>query len=929
MNGLRSKLTSLKESIISSIYEIIILTETNLSSEILTSELGLSNYNIFRKDRSNETSAKMSGGGVLVAVHNSHLSSMVTSSVTNVESVFVSASIYGEPTLIGGVYIPPQSPSQIVASFCDSVEEIYATCEPNTKIVIAGDFNQPDTDWTGSPRVAPNSASAVHIWNLANYINVFQINSVLNTRGVLLDLVFASDPGICVVAASDPLLAQEPFHPALEFTIPLVCSQVPNQDVFIHDFRRCNVAEVRRWIESLQYPDPRSQTVEESFSQFCLELGRCICTNSPLMRKSRSNFPHWFSRDLKSLIFHKKILHKKFKKSMSDVDYHAFKTARSHCKDLTRACHNNYMRSIDLGVKENPKSFWGHMKTLCKANPIPGRLHFDGVSVDKPMLMSELFSDYFSTVYAPPSSNPTEYEYQTNVNISTLHVSALEVEEKLLRLDCNKGAGPDNITPAILKACSSVIAPHLSTYFNQLMKKGIFPDVLKPGFLVPVHKSGDACDVKNYRPIVIQSVVAKVFESLVLDVLSFAFKNVIIPEQHGFRVGRSIVTNLCVFTNYVYSAFSQYHQVDCIYLDFAKAFDRVSHDHLISKLKALGVSGPLLQWFRSYLTGRTLRVRFAAHVSDSVVYVTSGVPQGSLLGPFLFSLFINDIAVYLNCKFLLFADDVKIFLEVSSVNDQLTLQMNLDRINVWCHENDLHLNAAKCQVMTFGRTKLLQSFDYHLYGTQLKRVHVIKDLGLCFTPNMDPGEHIAKACAKANRVLGLVTRASRGAFTPGTIKILYMSLVRPILEYGSTIWSPYQIGHCNSLNAVQKKFLRLMGVRSGLDYHNVDINEIARQHGVSSLSSRRSVIDLVFLFKLINGQVDCPDLLLMIDFHTPHRTRSTQLFAKNLQLTAYAYHSTIPRLMRLGNASQLEFFGPSLQNFKRQAHNFVSSLLEY
>ena len=117
--------------------------------------------------------------------------------------------------------------------------------------------------------------------------------------------------------------------------------------------------------------------------------------------------------------------------------------------------------------------------------------------------------------------------------------------------------------------------------------------------------------------------------------------------------------------------------------------------------------------------------------------------------------------------------------------------------------------------------------------------------------------------------------------------------------------------------------------RMRLKVNQGNSNNKAHQHGISSLSSRRSVIDLVFLFKLINGQVDCPGLLSMIDFHTPHRTRSTQLFAKNLQLTAYAYHSTIPRLMRLGNASQLEFFGPSPQNFKRQAHNFVSSLLQH
>lgn len=846
-------------------------------------------------------------------------------SVDNVECIFVSVRISSQPLLIGGVYIPPQSPSLLYSSYCDAVEEVYASCQPDTKVILVGDLNQPEVEWS-LPRCVPINAASEHLLNMAHFIQATQVNSVFNSRGVLLDLVFSSVSSVLVRAASDPLLPQEAYHPALEFSVPFECSKSSDRNIYVRNLRKCNVDEVRHWIESLNYPILNEENVLDVFSQFCRDLGDCVCQNSPLVRKTRSYFPSWFSSDLRALVINKKVLHRKYKMSLSHVDYCAFRAVRSQCKALTEICYSNYMRKIDVDVKENPKSFWGYIKSLCKVNTSPSKLIHDQVSVDEPSQMCELFADYFATVYAPPSSCNNDYLYESNVNASSLNISAVEVERKLRCLDGSKGAGPDNITPLVLKSCSSVIAPHLTLYFNQLLGMGCFPDVLKHGYLVPVHKSGDISVVGNYRPIVLQSVIAKVFEALILDFLSFKFKNVFITEQHGFRPGRSTVTNLCLFTNYIYSAFSRHHQVDCIYLDFAKAFDRVSHSHLVVKLRALGFSGPLLRWIQSYLSGRTLQVKFASFLSSSVVRVTSGVPQGSLLGPFLFSLFINDIGSLLDCKFVLFADDIKIYQEVSSVCHQLLLQKNLDNVAQWCEVNAMHLNVSKCQVMTFGRSRLLIPFVYSLRGSMLKRVTVVKDLGVFFTPNLDPGEHILKICAKANRVLGLIARVSRNAFSPETLKCLYVTLVRPILEYGSPIWAPHQIGHCCSLNHVEKRFLRLMGVRDGQNYLDVDVREVADHYGLVSLTSRRIALDLFFLFKIVNGLVDCPELLQLIDIHVPHRTRLTQTFAKHHYSTAYEYHSTVPRLMRLGNDSQLEIFGQSFALFRRLALTYVSDL---
>ncbi|XP_054282027.1 uncharacterized protein LOC128999491 [Macrosteles quadrilineatus] len=227
--------------------------------------------------------------------------------------------------------------------------------------------------------------------------------------------------------------------------------------------------------------------------------------------------------------------------------------------------------------------------------------------------------------------------------------------------------------------------------------------------------------------------------------------------------------------------------------------------------------------------------------------------------------------------------------------------------------------------MSFGRSKTLLHFDYSLNGLILCRVTVIKDLGLYMTPSLDPGVHITKICAKANSLLGFIARASRNALSPATLKTLYVTLVRPIVEYGSTVWAPHQIGHCDHLNKVQRRFLRLVGVRSGIRYPDVDIQEIANQHHILPLSSRRLALDLIFLFKIVNGYINCPEHLRCIDLHVPAGTRLLQPFSRHSHQTVYAYHSVIPRLLRSGNsAQQLDFFGESLQKFRRQVFSWVA-----
>lgn len=918
------KLIALKESVSICMHKILVLTETNLSTDVSSAEMGLQNFNLFRMDRSPLTSLKQSGGGVLVAVHNDFPSHEITSSVTNVEHIFVYVKLPGLNALICAVYIPPNSPSDLYSSFYRSVEEVCLSLEPGSLILIAGDLNQPNTNWNNDTdfEVSINSR---YLMDLADFFQLTQINKVLNARGVLLDLVFSSNPELRVSTTDDPLVTLDVAHPAL--VIDIWDHQTLNRTprVFVPDVKRCNLDRVFAWMQRQPYPETSSlHGIEDSFVRFCEELREIIISNCPLKPVGKPQFPCWFSKELKSLVKRKKLFHKKFKTSHNLVDLEKFREIRGQCKRLARVCHSNYIASIDQQLIRDPKSFWKHVSGLRKSDSSQGILRLDGRVATAPADMCELFADFFSSTYALPTAEAPDYNYMTDVNLATIYITAMDVEKKLKNLDSSKGSGPDDIPAGVLKYCSEPLAPLLALFFNGLLKTGIFPGNLKVGFLIPIHKSGERADPRNYRPIVIQPALAKVFESLVLDGLSFAFKNIFITQQHGFRQGRSTATNLTVFVSTVLSAFENGNQLDCIYLDFAKAFDRISHPHLLKKLEALGVNGSLLKWFKSYLESRIIQVRYSSALSRPI-RVTSGVPQGSHLGPFLFSIFINDIGEYINGGFLLFADDVKVFREVSSVQHQVDLQQDLEGIERWCLRNRMDLNPTKCCIMSFSRARGVLLYDYCIQDTIVSRKYKVKDLGVLLTPTLDFGDHIGNICSSANRTLGLISRTCRYGFSVVSMKTLYVTLVRPIMEFSVTVWAPHQVGHCSRLDDVQKRFLRLVGVKLGHRYLDVDLHEMEHQLHLPQLAARRTLLDLLFLYKIVNNQIDCPEILHQLSFGVPRNTRRPQLFARSFHPTNYLYYSTMPRLMRVGNdaCGDLDFFCSSASTFRERALRLV------
>ncbi len=255
------------------------------------------------------------------------------------------------------------------------------------------------------------------------------------------------------------------------------------------------------------------------------------------------------------------------------------------------------------------------------------------------------------------------------------------------------------------------------------------PSNWKSANIVAIHKSGSRQNVANYRPISLLPLISKVFERILCNHLWRHVQPAISEQQHGFVPGRDCTTNLTSLLQEAYSAVDRRGQLDIIYTDFSKAFDRVSHKHLIHKLASFNVHSNLLNLLSSYLTYRRHRVVVDGQCS-SWHPVPSGVPQGSVLGPMLFSLFINDLPQCITNKSLLFADDMKVFRPVYNESDCISLQEDIHKISNWCSTWQLNLNFAKCSVLSVTLKKKPCLFNYSVNNNVLNRVSVQKGLGI-------------------------------------------------------------------------------------------------------------------------------------------------------------------------------------------------------
>ncbi|MEN8123309.1 MAG: reverse transcriptase family protein [Bacteroidota bacterium] len=349
-----------------------------------------------------------------------------------------------------------------------------------------------------------------------------------------------------------------------------------------------------------------------------------------------------------------------------------------------------------------------------------------------------------------------------------------------------------------------------------------------------IHKKGSKLSPNNYRPISLTSQIIKLMERLILDHINNLLQrnNTINCVQHGFQDKCSCVTQLLDCLNDWTINFDQSRETDIIYLDFKKAFDTVPHQRLLHKLRQVGVRGKILYWIENFLTSRRQRV-ILKNGTSSWLHVHSGVPQGSILGPTLFLIYVNDLPEIISTTAKMFADDTKIYAKIQSIQDCINLQNDLNALSAWSRKWLLNFNESKCIVVRIRHSLLYQ---YTLKGFPLDELKNQKDLGITISNDLHPSTHISYISSKANQRIGLIKRC----FFPLTnqkVQLLYESIIRPLLEYGSPVWNPWLKKDIHELDKIQDRCLKLAPIPPNLP----------------SLQVRRNMLDLCEVYKYLHG----------------------------------------------------------------------------
>lgn len=861
-----------------------------------------------RRDRTHATFNKKSrdlrGGGVCIAIRKSNNYKIVHRTDWEsrfIEDIWVSlVPLSGNPININCCYIPGTTPSSAYHSFFTSLTDRVLSL-PNNEFLFLGDQN--------TPEFLNDSLSRGDRYNslvdFVDFCNLSQFNQTPNVlSGNILDLVFANRH-ILVDSSSDVIVEPDLYHPPLIINFELDVTHKPDKIKVFRNWKTANWRGIKNdlfcvdWDASLPLDDDIDNVLDAFYDITTNILNR----HCPLIVKKIKSQPSdpLLSQELKKLLAKKRKVNAKLRQFNRPSDAALYASLQAECDNLLENNRLSQLRTTESDLQSNPSRFWSYInKKKSNGAGVAEYVKLDEVVAESKEDAANLFAKYFSSVYtkddlsahSPPQSSSSD-------NWNHVTITEEDIFTKLNRLNVKKGAGPDGLPPSFFKKCSAALTYPLFVIFSSSLRQGKVPTKLKQSFVVPVHKGGSQNDVCNYRPISKLSILAKILDSIIADELFTRFSHIISTNQHGFFRGRSTTTNLIGFTDQLQRAVENGGQVDVIYTDFSKAFDKVSHNKLLEKLENLGISGKLLLWFGSYLKGRTQRVQIGDALSD-VVDVTSSVVQGSHCGPILFSLFINDLADVLGIEFNCFADDVKLFHEVNSNDDCEKLQQNINALSRFSASNGLQLNVDKCFIASYTRrTKRKILFDYNINGITLERKESIRDLGVIFDGKCSFSDHINEIVKKSKRSLGFVIRNSKEFQDPKTIKTLYCAFVRSSLEYASQIWSPSCKTHIQKLEKVQHKFLRFLARKfDNDDARHIDYTYYETKHKLQPLKLRRIISDIKFTIKCFNGSTDSISFHHCFTLAVPARvTRQHQVFRVNWEkspvgrlMTNYNYY---------------------------------------
>ena len=658
----------------------------------------------------------------------------------------------------------------------------------------------------------------------------------------------------------------------------------------VHLYSKANWDGMRQGMQEFQatfLATCEGKSTEQLWQEFMGEtetlIGRYVPTKT---LRGRKNLP-WITQEIRRKMNRRDNLYHIQKTTGKDSHCQLFKKVKYEVDCMTKTSYNAYLHSL-VGITDktpdtdssrpNTKKLFSFLKNcrqdsqgssplkkdeqLCTDNVQKANLlncQFQSVFTPKsPLTLKQLCqqkvqdlqeSGHYNPDNVPPEAR-NKYTCMTDITISVNGITKL-----LQGLKPDKAPGPDRIRPLFLQKLHSEVAPILHVIFSKSLQEGTLPSDWLKANVLPIYKKGDKTCPANYRPISLTCILCKLLEHIVTsNAVKHLDKHKILYDlQHGFRAKRSCETQLTMLIEEIQQNLSDGKQTDVILLDFSKAFDKVSHEKLIHKLHGYGIRGETLSWIKAFLNGRSQTVVLEGDCSEEVP-VTSGVPQGSVLGPILFLVYINDLPEKVKSQVRLFADDTAAYLAITKPAESKQLQDDLDNLQEWELDWNMEFNPGNCQVIRITRSRSPIPTQYSLHCQTLEVVASARYLGVDIANDLSWKPHISRITNNANKSLGFLRRNLK-AKNPELRELTYKAIVRPQLEYAAPVWDPYIQEDIQRIEMVQRRAARW--VLSDYSPYS-SVSDMLGRLGWRTLEQRRADSRLVLFYKIVHGLVAIP-----------------------------------------------------------------------
>ena len=888
--SLRNKLDNLSCLLQSAAFDLIFTTESWLRNDLPDSiVLSKTAYTLLRKDRPDGY------GGVAV-----FLSNVLKFVVIDLPPTYSSLECVAFDVVFSKscyyrficIYHPPTCAASIVetANLCSLIDFLSTTTYP---LFIVGDFNLPNINWYVPMSLGSLSHDLFLNCMMRNGFTQMVSHPTLGSNCIDLVLVSSLDL-IWDISVVEPF-SSSCDHSAINFSVSYPIGHSDRRNHCFLDFFNADYCSMISIIKDIDWSFlcQNSLSVEEFWSSITNVLHSCISEFVPRRKQSRKPFS--YPMHIRRLLVLKKLWFSK-----------------------DRVCYKHFARKYDMAVKDfilsqelkvlkknSLSSFYSYVNSkLTTTQFIPPLVDSNNNLAVSDLDKCAVLNDYFASVFTVddgllPVFAPRLIE---STSLDSVLFSFDKVLKALKSLPSKCSKTPDGFPSIFLKSLAPAIAFPLSLLFEMSMRTGQIPLVWKTAFVCPVFKKGSRKQPSNYRPISQTCISCKIMESIILSSMSSFLRthNLISKDQFGFLARRSVCTQLLTSLNNWTLNVDNSMKVDVVYTDIAKAFDSVSHSKLLLKAEAYGFKSNLLQWIRAFLQDRTQCVYIGLDVS-SPKSITSGVPQGSVLGPLLFLLYVNDLPdhVQVPAGIKIFADDTKLYLSYSgNLNEPLVQSLN--KFCIWSQTWQLSVSYTKCSVISFGSHRNDPISPYSLSGIPLQLVSSVRDLGVCLNSDFTPSMHCSNIAAMAFNRSCILLKSFRSNDVSLLVR-LYMVYVRPILESNTPVWNPWFHKDIQCVERVQRFFTRAIFKRAGLPH--LDYGDRLANLGLQSLEYRRVFFDLVMCYKIYNNQVDLPfESFFTKPYRTyPIRGHSCILRSKHLPHHAFRAHFFTERVISVWN----------------------------